>query len=386
MKEQCRKWVQSHLDQGMALVCSMYEHPELGDQEFESMALLCEALEKEGFAVERNYLLPTGFIGRYDSGKPGPKIAFLCEYDALPEVGHGCGHNLIAAIGVLAGGAYKSVIDELGGEVRVIGTPAEENFGGKVRMAEKGCFDDLDAAMMIHPGSENRLGGRTNALMPLKFEFFGRNAHACHPQQGRSALDAAVSTFVSINMLRQFMEPGCFIHGIIKDGGEAANVIPAYASLEYYFRAPTMAYAKELSRRATACAEGACQMSETTLKTSVYECPYEDNQINYTLCELLNRQYEALGMTEIQPVDEVPGGSSDIGAVSYRCPALHGYIRICGSEVRGHSREMAAATISPQGRMGLQNGASALAMCAVELAQDPQLLARVRAEFEGKTA
>lgn len=381
MKEQCKVWVKQHLDEGMDLVKAMYEHPELGDQEFESMALLCEKLKQLGFAVERSYLLPTGFIGRYDSGKPGPKIAFLCEYDALPEVGHGCGHNLIAAIGVLAGGAYKAVIDQLGGEVRVIGTPAEENFGGKVRMAEKGCFDDLDAAMMIHPGTENRLGGRTNALMPLKFEFFGKNAHACHPQEGRSALDAAVNTFVAINMLRQFTEPGSFIHGIVKDGGEAANVIPAYASLEYYFRAPTMAVAKAMSQRAVQCAEGACQMAGTTLKTSMYECPYEDNKINYTLCSLLEKQYTELGLSEIQPVDEVPGGSSDIGAVSYRCPALHGYIQICGCEVTGHSREMAAATISPQGRAGLENGASALAMCAVELASDPQLLQQVKEEF-----
>ena len=122
-------------------------------------------------------------------------------------------------------------------------------------------------------------------------------------------------------------------------------------------------------------------MAGTTLKTSVYECPYEDNKINYTLSRLLQKQYEELGLQEIQPVDEVPGGSSDIGAVSYRCPALHGYIRICGCEVTGHSREMAAATISPQGREGLASSASALAMCAVELACDPKLLAQVKAEF-----
>lgn len=381
MEEQIKTWVREHLDEGMALVRQLYDHPELGDQEFESMEACCKMLEQLGFAATRGYLLPTGFLGVYQTGKPGPVIGFLCEYDALPEVGHGCGHNLIAATGILAGGAFKAVADQLGGEVRVIGTPAEENFGGKVRMAEQGAFDDLDAAMMIHPSDENGVGGRTNALMPLKFEFFGKNAHACHPEEGKSALDAAVNTFVAINMMRQFMEPGCFIHGIIKDGGEAANVIPAYASLEYYFRAPTIAYAKELARRGEECAKGACLMSGATMQTSVYECPYEDFNINYTLCSLLKEQYEKLGLEEIKPVDEIPGGSSDIGAVSYRCPALHGYIRICGSEVAGHSREMASATISEAGREGLFNAACALAMCAGELAAKPERLHAAQAEY-----
>ena len=384
MKNQCKQWVQDHLDDGMKIVKALYDNPELGDEEFETMALLSDTIESMGFETERGYLLPTAFIGRYDTGKPGLKIGFLCEYDALPEVGHGCGHNLIAATGILAAGAFKSVVERFGGEVRVIGTPAEENFGGKVRMAEKGAFDDLDVAMMIHPSQDNRLGGRTNALMPLKFEFTGKNAHACRPWEGHSALDAAVNTYISINMLRQYMHPGCFIHGIIRDGGEAANVIPAYASLEYYFRAPTMKMAKELADRAVEMAQGACQMAHATLKTSVYECPYEDTRINYTLCDLLGKEYDELGVGLVLPVDEMPGGSSDIGAVSYRCPALHGYISICGKDVCGHSKEMASATLSEKGRQGLYYAASALAMVAVDLCENPDLANKVKMEFSAR--
>lgn len=381
MEQRIQQWVANHLDEGMQLVKKMYDHPEIGNQEFESMELLCKELEQLEFETTRHYLEETGFLGRYTSNKPGPVIAFLCEYDALPEVGHGCGHNLIAAIGVLAGGALKSVIDELGGEVRVVGTPAEENFGGKVKMTQKGAFDNVDVAMMIHPGTKNGLGGRTCAIQPVKFEFFGKNAHGCHPEEGRSALDAAVSTYMSINMQRQIAAPGSFIHGIIRDGGLAANVIPAYASLEYYFRAPTMKYALELARRAEEAAKGASLASETTMKASVYECPYEDFKINYTLCDALKQEYKKLGIEDIEEVDETPVGSSDIGAVSYHCPALHGNIKIATEEVTGHSREMAAATISPQGKQALELAATSLARLATRLVKEPQLLAMVKSEF-----
>lgn len=350
------------------------------------MALLAEMLKQEGFAVETAFVVPTGFIGKYESGKPGPTIAYLCEYDALPEVGHGCGHNLIAGIGVAAGTALKSIIDQIGGNVWVVGTPAEENFGGKVSMAEAGVFDNVDAAMMIHPSTQNGLGGRTNALNPVKFEFFGKNAHGCRPQEGRSALDAAVLAFTNINFLRQFCLPNTFIHGIFRDGGQAANVIPAYASLEYYFRGTTMSYVQELTEKAIKCAEGACTATGTTFKHSIYECPYDDFVINYTLADMLKKQYEALGLENIEPVREQPAGSSDIGSVSYRCPALHGYIKIADTCVAGHSREMADATISQEGRKGLLNAASALANLGAILITEPDVLKKVKDEFKKAVA
>ncbi len=374
--------VRAGLDNYRAVVKDLYDHPEIGNEEFRSMEQLCAQLEGAGFETQRAFVVPTGFIGKYSAEKKGPVVAFLCEYDALPEVGHGCGHNLIAGISLAAGCALKSVVDETGGSVWVIGTPAEENFGGKVDMAKAGVFDNVDIAVMIHPGAENRLGARTLALNPVKYEFFGVNAHGCEPQNGKSALDAAVLSFININLLRQYVEPGTYIHGIIRDGGEAANVIPAYASLEYYFRGVTKDYVEKLSARAEDCVKGACLAAGCSYKSSIYECPYDDQVINYTLCDELKRRYDQLGLENILPVDEEPNGSSDIGAVSYVCPALHGYIKIVGSEVNGHSKEMAAATVSPAGDAALEKGAQALALVGLRALTDKAFLDSVKAEFK----
>lgn len=381
VKERLIASVESYLDTYMSYVQHMYEHPEIGNEEFETMELLSTALQSFGFDTKKAFVVPTGFQAVYKSAKAGPVIAYLCEYDALPEVGHGCGHNLIAATSIAAGVALKEIIDEIGGEIRVIGTPAEENFGGKVSMAEARVFDDVDVAMMIHPDTENGVGGRTLAINPLKFEFYGVNAHGCSPEHGKSALDAAVMSYISINMLRQYALPNTYIHGIIRNGGEAANVIPAYASLEYYFRGTTMKYVKELSRRAIDCVDGACKASGCTYQVTTYECPYEDCVINYTLCDLLKEEYIALGRTDVKPVDEVPNGSSDIGSVSYCCPALHGYIKIAEPTVNGHSKEMAAATVSEQGRQALRDGAIALANLGRRLLTEEGLLKKVKEEF-----
>lgn len=380
MKERLRKDIEARKDAYIALVQDLYEHPELGNEEYRSMEVLASLLEGEGFLVDRGFVVPTGFQAVYKAVKPGPVIAYLCEYDALPEVGHGCGHNLIAGMSVGAGIALKSLLDEIGGEVRVIGTPAEENFGGKVSMAEAHVFDDVDAALMLHPDTKNGLGGRTLALYPLKFEFYGTNAHACTPQHGRSALDAAVTAYQSISLLRQFTEPNTYIHGIIRHGGEAANVIPAYASLEYYFRGTTMKYVKELSERAIDCVKGACMATDTTFKTSVYECPYEDCVINYELAAMLKQEFEELGYHS-EGVDEVPSGSSDVGSVSYICPTLQGYIQIADPVVNGHSKEMAEATISTQGHKALCDGALMLSDIGRRLITEPETLRKVKQEF-----
>lgn len=372
--------VKDHLEGYMEIVQSLYDHPEIGNEEFESMKLLVRYLEQAGFETEAGYVVPTGFLGTYDTGKPGPTIAFMCEYDALPEIGHGCGHNLIAAIGVAAGEALKEVIDGYGGKVLVVGTPAEENFGGKVSMAEAGVFDEVDVALMVHPGNENGVGARSSALMPLKFEFFGKTAHAAKPYDGISALDAAAMSFIQINLLRQYIKPHTSIHGIIKDGGEAANVIPAYASLEYYFRAPTMSYAKEVSEKATEIVKGISQANGTKVEVSEYECPYEDTVINYKLAELLTEKYQALGVEDIHPVNEVAAGSTDVGAVSYKCPTIQGNIKIVPEHIGAHTKELADATISKEGEKGLVNAATGIALVALDLLEHPELLEEVKKE------
>ena len=373
--------IESHLDQYKEIVKEMYENPEIGNQEFKAQALLSSYLKKAGFKVNNSVVVPTDFIAEYKSKKAGPKIAFMCEYDALPEVGHGCAHNLIAGIGIAAGEALKSIADEIGGTIQVIGTPAEENFGGKVSLAEAGIFKDVDVALMVHPGTGNGVGSKSQALNPIKFEFFGKNAHGSRPQEGKSALDAAVLSYININLLRQFLEPETSIHGIISDGGLAANVIPAYASLEYYFRAPTMKYAEIMTKKAIDCVEGACKATGTTYKTSIYECPYEDTLINYELADLLYEKYQLLGLNNIDLVDEKAIGSTDVGAVSYQCPTIQGRIKICDTSVTGHSKEMAAATVSQEGSLALVNAAKGIAYVACDLIVDSSKLKKVQTEF-----
>lgn len=376
--------IHAHLDDYMCIVKKLYENPETGFQEYETQKILVSYLAQCGFDVKGGVVIDTDYIAEYKSKKVGPTIAFMCEYDALPEVGHGCGHNLIAAIGIAAGVALKSVIDDIGGTVRVVGTPGEENFGGKVKMSEAGIFDDVDAALMVHPGTDNGVGSRSLAILPIKYEFFGKNAHGCHPQDGHSALDAAIMTYNSISMLRQFVLQGTYIHGIIRDGGAAANVIPAYASMEYYFRAPTMEYCKEVASRAEDCVKGACSATKTSYKVSMYECPYEDTKINYVLADMLTNKYAELGVENVLPVNEVPCGSTDVGSVSYVCPTIQGRIKIANSDVAGHSKEMAAATISEAGKKGLVDAASAIALVAFDLITKPETLAAAKAEHEKK--
>ncbi len=382
MRETIKKVVNENVSEVMEVVNFMYENPEIGNEEFKAMDVLCTLLENKGFDVTRSYLVETGFRGVYDSGKEGRTVGFMCEYDALPEVGHGCGHNLIAGIGVLSAIALKSLVDIIGGKVVVLGTPAEENFGGKVIMGKKGAFDELSVALMLHPSTKNELGGRCSALIPRKFEFHGKSAHASHPQVGISALDAAVLTYTSISMMRQFMEPTSFIHGIIKHGGGAANVIPDYSSMEYYFRANTTKEALAMAERAEKAAIHAAESVGCTVTVSEYECPYGDVKINYSLCDLLKEKYEALQLSDIGGVDEVSRGSSDVGDVSYICPTLHGYIKIAEDDVAGHSIEMAAATISSCGRQALIDGSCALADIGADIIELNEIYAMVLEEFK----
>lgn len=382
-KETVLSLIEQNIDDYMEIVQSLYENPEIGNEEFESMKRLVDYLDNAGFETQLGYVVPTGFIGTYDSGKPGPTIAFMSEYDALPEIGHGCGHNLIAAIGVAAGESLKAVIDEFGGKVHVVGTPAEENFGGKVSMADAGVFDEVDVALMVHPGSLNGVGSRSSALVPVKFEFHGKTAHAAaNPWDSVSALDSAVMSYIQINLLRQMVKPYTTIHGVIKNGGEAANVIPDYASLEYYFRAPTMAYAREISQKAIDMVKNISEANGTTVEVSEYECAYDDTVINYKLAEILTEKYEELGVEDIQPVDKTTGGSTDVGAVSYKCPTIQGNIKIVPESVSAHTREMADATITETGRDGLIKGAQGIALVALDLLENPELLEQVKIDQE----
>ncbi len=383
-KEQLLSKINEVAQELFEITKELYKNPEIGFQEYKSSKLLAHFLSKHGFEVTYPYVLDTGYLGVYDSKHEGPKIGFLCEYDALPGVGHGCGHNLICTMSIAGAYALRDVVDEIGGSIYVYGTPAEENFGGKVQMAKAHAFDDLDIAIMLHPSTKNGLGARSMAIIPLKFDFYGVSAHGCDPYNGASALDAAVATYQGINMLRQFTKQPSFIHGIIKDGGQAANVIPDHASLEYYFRSSTVEYAKHLAKRGEEIAKACAKMNNCKVKISEYEETYEDTKINYALARGLNEAFIECGITDIEKVDEMPRGSTDVGAVSKVVPTVQGNIKIAPESVNGHSVEMAKATISPEGYKALINGGLALALLANKYLISKEFQEEVWKEFDGE--
>ena len=238
---------------------AIHEDPELGMQEFHAVATLTGLLEKHGFAIERGVCgLETAFIASYKGEKEGPVIGFLAEYDALNGLGHACGHNLIGALACCNAIALKDAIDEYGGEVQVIGAPAEETNGGKVPLAANGYYDDLAVAMMAHPFGRHAASGSMNAIDSQRFEFFGKSAHAAGaPHEGINALNGVLKTFDLIDALRQHITPDARVSGVIKDGGKAANIVPDYAMAEFYIRANTSAYLIGFSEKVKNCARAA---------------------------------------------------------------------------------------------------------------------------------
>ncbi len=383
MKELIKKKIEELSSEFNKYVLDIYNNPELGNEEVYASKLLSDVLVKYGFKTKHPYVLETDFLGEYTSKKKGPKIGYLCEYDALPDVGHGCGHNLIGVTSILAAVALKEVIDEVGGSIHVFGTPAEENFGGKVEMAKKNVFDDMDVCMMFHPSSKDGVGGRTLAIVPIRFEFYGESAHGCRPYEGKNALDACVLTYSSISMMRQYVKPGCFLHGVITNGGSAANVVPPYACLDYYFRAPTIAYANELVQKAKNIATSCAAASGCTVKHSIYESVYEDTKINYSLAKALKEIMIEQGL-DPKDVNEVPCGSSDVGAVSYVCPTIEGNIKICDDNINGHSIEFANCTVSSVGQKALKDGAICLAYLGLECITNNEKLNKIKGEFKNE--
>ena len=370
------------------LACDIHDNPELGHQEFFACQQQVDLLRKYGFEVEEKFLdIPTSYKAVYKSGKPGLKIAMLAEYDALPDIGHACGHNLIAMMSVGSGIVIKSIMDELGGEIHVIGTPAEETAGAKVEMSRKGAFKEYDVAMMAHPFEEAANSINTSAMYARQFEFFGKTAHAAGmPEEGINALDAMINFFNLINALRQQTKDDARIHGIITHGGSAANVIPEYTSALFYIRAHKVSYVEELFKKVSACAEGAAVGTGCTVKISKVEEDFKDTCSNQYLNELASQMVESFGQT-LHRADDTPiGGSSDMGDVSYECPA----IQLCaglgpdgsGKPYSPHTIEFTNMTNSEQGINNCLDFVKGFAMTAAQLLSNPVHMEAIRAEFD----
>ena len=359
----------------------IHSSPELGFQEVKAAAWLTQYLEENGFSIERGICeLPTAFRGSYRQGKPA--IAILAEYDALPELGHACGHNLIAGCAVGAAVASKPAIDRFGGSILVIGTPAEELYGGKVIMAERGAFDNVDMAMMVHPGVHDTATTQALACIGLEVEFFGKAAHAAtRPEAGINALEALLQSFAAINSLRQHIKDKARIHGIITDGGEAANIVPAHSAGTFLVRAKDDAYLEGLKEKVLNCFIGAAIASGARLEYRWGKVRYAPLRNNLTLARLFRQNMQSLGR-KMQLSDPNKGvGSTDMGNVSQIVPSIHPTVAIAPVEVVVHSPEFASAAASEAGIRGLLDGAKALAMTVVDLVANPEIVIRIKQEF-----
>jgi amidohydrolase len=387
LKEVVSAQVDARRDELVHISDTIHANPELGFAEFEAAALLTGMLEQAGFAVERGVAgMETAFVASLAGRDEGPTIAFLAEYDALPGLGHACGHNIIGTAALGAGMATAAVLPKLAGTIQVIGTPAEEGGGGKAIMVDAGVFQEIDAALMIHPGGRNLLGRGALTAIPLRIAFRGKPAHAASvPDEGINALDGVLLTFGGINALRQHLRDDVRIHGIISHGGEAPNIVPEYAEAHFIVRAADTPYAGEVLEKVRACAEGAALATGARLEFEQSGPRYDARLPNPKLVSLFGANLEALGLKVVLATGGERMGSSDIGNVSQIVPTIHPYIAICGEEVGGHTAEFREAAASPAGHAGLLNAAKALAMTAVDLLAAPANLAEAKKRFAEQT-
>ncbi|AFC30157.1 hypothetical protein PM3016_3312 [Paenibacillus mucilaginosus 3016] len=386
MKERIQSTIDSHAGELTGLSRYIGDHPELGNEEWKASARLVEALKNSGFEVQTPVLdLPTAFLGTYRAAKPGPTVAFLCEYDALPEIGHACGHHLICVMGLGAAIGLKSVIDEIGGEIRVYGTPAEETKGAKVTMSAAGLFDDVDVALMAHPYYAYEKSGESLAMDALRFEYTGKAAHAAaSPYEGVNALDAVLLLFQSIGALRQQLRSHARIHGIITHGGKAPNIIPDYAAAEFYIRSANRPYTDEVVQKVLRCAEGAALQTGAALKWSNYEYSYDELNTNEALSAAFTANLTAMGVPESEIGTGQDHGSLDLGNVSRHCPAIHPYIKVVDERHLLHTVEFRDLAMQPRAFEGMLLGAKVLAQTAYDVITDPALLSAIREEFARK--
>jgi amidohydrolase len=366
----------------------IHDNPEIGNEEFFASETLTSLLSQHGFSIERGLAgHETSFAARKSSGKEGPVIGYLAEYDALPGLGHACGHNIIGTTSCGAAIALASVLEETGGEVVVFGTPAEEggpNGSAKGSFVKAGLFEGVDACLMVHPYNRTTLTGKTLAVDPLDFEFKGRSAHAAaSPEDGINALDGVIQLFNGINALRQHVTDDVKIHGIITHGGDAPNIVPDYAKARFYIRAATREACNEVTKKVKAVAEGAALATGTEVNVIKIQNEVDHFRLNRRFDKVFQDSIESLG--EFFDETERKGlGSSDAGNVSRVVPTIHPYIKIGPESLVVHTNEFREAAKSPKGDRALLTGAKALALTGYELLTDAGLLERIWQEFKDR--
>jgi amidohydrolase len=365
----------------------IHERPELCFEEHHAADLLAGVLEDEGFDVERGAAgMETAFLARV--GSSGPTIAVFCEYDALPEIGHACGHNVIGAAGLGAGLAAAALADELGGQVLVVGSPAEEGGGGKVFLADRGALEGVDAAMMVHPADGDLKAMNVIAIQQVHVKYHGEAAHAAaFPHRGRNALDAAVLGYVNVAALRQHIRPTERIHGIFTDAGDKPNIVPKYAAAEWYVRSPTLRLLQALKQRVLTCLESGAAAAGCTMEHEWLDPAYADMIDNPVLVDLFSANAERVGRTMADPTTaENVVGSTDMGNISYVVPSIHPMLRVAPRGVPIHTPEFTGFARGEDGDQAVLDGASAMAMTVADLWLDPSRLEEARTAFDEAVA
>jgi amidohydrolase len=361
---------------------ALHAHPELSLEEVRSSERLVRYLRSEGFQVRRGVAgLPTAFVARKRGRRRGPRVAFLAEYDALPGLGHACGHNLIAAAAAGAGAALGRVIGRLKGEILVIGTPAEETIGGKAFMVDRGVFRSVDAALMFHPSTEDRVYTTSLACHSLEVVFRGRAAHAvASPEKGINALDALLRLFRALEDLRRRLPPEVRMPGVIVEGGRRANIVPDRAVGRFTLRARdlrTLARVERGFRRAVREAERA-----TGARAAIrsLDHPYAEMVTSHVLADVFKKELLRLGRRTVD-TPRKGMGSLDMGNVSQQVPSIHPYVAIAPRHAPLHSAAFARLAGGARGRAGLRVATRALALTALHILSDGDLLERARAEL-----
>jgi amidohydrolase len=361
----------------------IHAHPELGFEEHYAHDLLTSILVDAGLDTERGaYDVATAFRARGGSG-PGPTVAILCEYDALPEIGHACGHNVIASAGLGAALAAASVVEAAGGRLVVLGTPAEEGGGGKIVMARRGAFDGIDAALMVHPADADLLAMSTIAVQQLEAVYEGKAAHAsAFPWEGRNALDAAVLGYLGVAALRQHIRPTERVHGVFTKGGDKPNIVPKQAATFWFVRSDTLASLEVLKPRVLAGLEAGAVATGCTMRHEWDDHPYADVRDNAALQRAFAANAATLGR-ELAPPDggHKVVGSTDMGNVSYLVPSIHPMLQVAPPGIPIHSPEFTRYAGGDEGDRAVIDGAKALALTVVDLWADGALLAQARQEF-----
>jgi amidohydrolase len=350
----------------------MYHNPEVAFEEHNTSARLVEFLRTKGFDVEHpSFGLDTAFAARI--GNEGPEVIICAEYDALPEVGHACGHNVIATAALGAGVALADAAVQLGFRLRIQGTPAEEAYGGKVDLINNGAFEGAALSMMIHPSPSDVVDPAFLGVAHIDVEFHGKESHAAFaPQLGINALDAAVQAYVNVSTLRQAIYPTDKIHGVVTYGGGAPNVIPAFTSMGWYVRAATKDRLNELYAKVVACFEAAAIATGCTFKVKQLGHTYKDLISDPLMVDLYQANSTTLGRQMGRGADRDPGaaGSTDMGNVSHEIPSIHPMLDIKCLPAVNHQKEFAAATIERAGDDAIRDGALAMAWTVIDIAKD----------------